>query len=227
MKKNILLIGGSSGIGKALLTQQSKINNCINFSRTQPELDNNFIHHSIDVTIDSFPDIENLDCIIYCPGTINLKPISSLKIEDFEQDFKVNVLGAVRIIQAYLKILKQGNDPNILMFSTVAVKQGMPFHSSVSVSKGGVEGLVKSLAAELAPHVRVNCIAPTITNTPLAAKILRNEKSIENLANKHPLKRILNPEDVADLASYLISPKSKSITGQIFSVDAGMSTLKI
>ncbi len=227
--KNIVVVGGSSGIGEAILKQNIANHNCINISRSEPSISSpNLRHYSADILTDTLPDLDNIDALVYCPGSINLKPISSLKETDFENDFKINVLGAVRVIKHYLKALKTGDVPSsIVLFSTVAVKQGMPFHSSVAVSKAGSEALAKSLAAELAPRVRVNCIAPTITDTPLASSILRNDKSRANLAERHPMKRILEADDVASMASYLISDSASAITGQIIGVDAGMSTLKI
>ena len=137
------------------------------------------------------------------------------------------MLGAIKTVKTYLNNLKKGDDPSLLFFSTVAVGQGMPFHSSVSVAKAGIEGLTKSLAAELAPSIRVNCIAPTITRTDMAQRILRNEKIEENIANKHPLKKICEVKDISDMADFLISHNAKNITGQIMHVDGGMSTLKI
>ena len=136
-------------------------------------------------------------------------------------------MGAVRCIKKYISIIKSHDNALMVLFSTVALNQGMPFHSSVSVAKAGVEGLSKTLAAEFAPKVRVNCIAPTLTKTDLASRILRNEKIEENIANKHPLKRICEAEDISSMATFLLSEKAKSISGQILRVDAGMSTLKI
>jgi len=227
--KNILVIGGSKGIGREIVNSQlEKGNNCYNFSRTESGINNqNFIEEKIDILSDDLPNIENIDSIIYCPGSINLKPILQLKEEDFINDFNINVVGAIKTVKAYLNNLKKGNDPSLLFFSTVAVGQGMPFHSSVSVAKAGIEGLTKSLAAELAPTIRVNCIAPTITRTDMAQRILRNEKIEENIANKHPLKKICEAKDISDMADFLISPNAKNITGQIMHVDGGMSTLKI
>tara|TARA_B100000085_G_scaffold221336_1_gene206243 strand:+ start:843 stop:1529 length:687 start_codon:yes stop_codon:yes gene_type:complete len=227
--KNILVIGGSKGIGREIVNSQlEKGNNCYNFSRTESGINNqNFIEEKIDILSDDLPNIENIDSIIYCPGSINLKPILQLKEEDFINDFNINVIGAIKTVKAYLNNLKKGNDPSLLFFSTVAVGQGMPFHSSVSVAKAGIEGLTKSLAAELAPTIRVNCIAPTITRTDMAQRILRNEKIEENIANKHPLKKICEAKDISDMADFLISPNAKNITGQIMHVDGGMSTLKI
>lgn len=227
--KNILVVGGSKGIGREIVNSQlEKGNNCYNFSRTESGINNqNLIEEKIDILSDDLPDIENIDSVIYCPGSINLKPILQLKEEDFVNDFNINVLGAVKTVKKYLNNLKKGDDPSLLFFSTVAVGQGMPFHSSVSVAKAGIEGLTKSLAAELAPSIRVNCIAPTITRTDMAQRILRNEKIEENIANRHPLKKICEAKDISDMADFLISHNAKNITGQIMHVDGGMSTLKI
>lgn len=227
--KNILVVGGSKGIGREIVNSQlEKGNNCYNFSRTESGINNqNLIEEKIDILSDDLPEIENIDSVIYCPGSINLKPILQLKEEDFVNDFNINVLGAIKTVKTYLNNLKKGDDPSLLFFSTVAVGQGMPFHSSVSVAKAGIEGLTKSLAAELAPSIRVNCIAPTITRTDMAQRILRNEKIEENIANKHPLKKICEAKDISDMADFLISHNAKNITGQIMHVDGGMSTLKI
>ena len=227
--KNIVVIGGSKGIGREIVNSQlEKGNKCYNFSRTESGFDNqNLIEEKVDILSDDLPEIENIDSVIYCPGSINLKPILQLKEEDFVNDFNINVLGAIKTVKTYLNNLKKGYDPSLIFFSTVAVGQGMPFHSSVSVAKAGIEGLTKSLAAELSPTVRVNCIAPTITRTDMAQRILRNEKIEENIANKHPLKKICEAKDISDMADFLISTNAKNITGQIMRVDSGMSTLKI
>ena len=219
----------SKGIGREIVNSQlEKGNYCYNFSRTESGINNqNLIEEKIDILSDDLPNIENIDSVIYCPGSINLKPILQLKEEDFVNDFNINVLGAIKTVKTYLNNLKKGDDPSLLFFSTVAVGQGMPFHSSVSVAKAGIEGLTKSLAAELAPSIRVNCIAPTITRTDMAKRILRNEKIEENIANKHPLKKICEAKDISDMADFLISHNAKNITGQIMHVDGGMSTLKI
>ena len=187
----------------------------------------NLTHHHCDILIDDLPNVEEVDVIIYCPGSINLKPISLLKLDDFRDDFEINVVGAVKTIQSYLTQLKKGNNPSILLFSTVATKLGMPFHSSVAAAKSAVDGLVKSLGAELAPSVRVNAIAPTITDTDLASKILRNEKMIENIKQRHPLKKILSPEEVASMGEFLLSDNASSISGQTFEMDCGMVNFKL
>ena len=172
------------------------------------------------------PDLDSIDCLIYCPGSINLKPISTLSLDDFRNDFELNVIGAVRAIKKYLPLLKKSETASILLFSTVATKLGMPYHASVSVAKSGIDGLVKTLGSELAPKVRINAIAPTITNTDLASKILRNEKVVENMVERHPLKMILSPKEVAKMASFLVSEDASSISGQIFNMDAGIVSFK-
>lgn len=226
--RNTVIIGGSKGIGKEIVKNLIENNHVFNISRTEPEESNpNLTHFSVDILSDELPDIENIDTLIYCPGSINLKPISRLKLEDFRKDFEVNVIGAVKAIQKYLPALKKGNSPNILLFSTVATKLGMPFHASVAASKSAIEGLTKSLGAELAPTIRVNAIAPTVTNTDLASKLLRNERMIENITERHPLKKFLEPNEVADMATFLTSNKAKSISGQIFELDCGIVNFKI
>ena len=227
--KNIVIIGGSKGIGFEILKQQLANNNQVfNISRNAPEVSNpNLKHFELNVLTDILPEIENIDTLIYCPGSINLKPIGSLSVDDFRNDFEINVIGAVKAIQKYLPTLKKGNDPSIVLFSTVAVKLGMPYHASVATAKAGIEGLVKSLGAELASIVRVNAIAPTITETTLAANILRNDRMKENMVERHPMKNYLKPEEVANMANFLISENAKSISGQIFEMDYGLVTFKM
>lgn len=226
--KNILIVGGSKGIGNAILLQQLEQNKVYNISRNAPEVTHeNLTHFSINVLEDALPEIASIDTIIYCPGSINLKPISSLSIDDFRNDFEINVIGAVKVIQKYLATLKKGTNPSIVLFSTVAVKLGMPFHASIATAKAGVEGLVKSLGAELASAVRINAIAPTITDTTLAAGILRNDRMKENMVERHPMKGYLQATEVAGMADFLISDKAKSISGQVFEMDYGIVSFKI
>jgi NAD(P)-dependent dehydrogenase (short-subunit alcohol dehydrogenase family) len=226
--KNIVIIGGSKGIGAALIENLSPSHHITNISRNAPETSYpNVTHYSCDIITEELPDIETVDSLIYCPGSINLKPISRLSLDDFRDDFEINVLGAVKAIQKYLPKLKRGNHPSILLFSTVASKLGMPYHASVAASKSAIEGLVKSLGAELAPTIRVNAIAPTVTDTPLASKLLRNEKMIESIKERHPLKKFLKPEEVANTASFLISDQALSFSGQIFEMDCGIVSFKI
>ena len=226
--KNIVIIGGSKGIGSAILLQQLESNIVYNISRNSPDITHpNLKHYSLDVLQEALPEIENIDTLIYCPGSINLKPIGSLSIDDFRNDFEINVIGAVKTIQKYLPVLKKGTNPSIVLFSTVAAKLGMPFHASIATAKAGVEGLVKSLGAELASVVRINAIAPTITETSLAAGILRNDRMKENMVERHPMKGYLKPEEVASMTNYLISDQAKSISGQVFEMDYGIVTFKI
>tara|TARA_R110002012_G_scaffold242788_1_gene417214 strand:- start:40401 stop:41084 length:684 start_codon:yes stop_codon:yes gene_type:complete len=226
--KTYIIVGGSKGIGHAITQNLLEHHHVINLSRTKPDLEHvNFTHYSIDILTDNLPDIEQADGLIYCPGSINLKPIGRLDLEDFRSDFEINVIGAVKAIQKYLPIIKKGNKPAMLFFSTVAAKLGMPFHASVAAAKSAVEGLVKSIGAELAPTVRVNAIAPTVTDTELASKLLRNEKMIDNITDRHPLKKFLNPAEVAQMASFLVSDQAASISGQIFEMDCGIVSFKI
>lgn len=226
--KTIVVIGGSKGIGNAIVKNLLDTHKIINISRSTPNISHaNLTHHQCDVLTDELPTIESADGLIYCPGSINLKPFLRLGLDEFRDDYEINVIGAVKSIQKYLDVLKKGEKPAILLFSTVASKLGMPYHASIAAAKSGVEGLVKSLGAEFAPSLRINAIAPTVTDTDLASKLLRNEKMIENITDRHPLKKFLNPEEVAGMAEFLISDKAASISGQIFEMDCGIVTFKI
>ena len=226
--RTILVVGGSRGIGREIVKNLLPDNNVISFSRNKSELEHeNLVNYEVDVVKDELPEINELDSVVYCPGSINLKPFSRLKTSDYLEDFEINVLGAVRVLKEYEKVLKKGDNPSVVLFSTVASDMGMVFHASVAVSKSGVEGLVKSLAAEWAPTIRVNAIAPTITDTSLAKRILRNDDIREKMKDRHPLKRILQPSEVAGLACYLLSPAAASITGQVLKMDAGMLSVKV
>jgi NAD(P)-dependent dehydrogenase (short-subunit alcohol dehydrogenase family) len=224
----IVIVGGSRGIGKEIINELVNDNMIINLSRNKPELTHtNLSHYNIDILSSDLPDLEDVSSVIYCPGSINLKPIGRISLDEFREDFEINVVGAVKIIQKYLPSLKKSTNASILLFSTVATKLGMPYHSTVAASKSAIDGLVKTLGAELAPKIRVNAIAPTITKTDLASKLLRNEKVIENMIERHPLKKILMPEEVAKMAKFLISTDASSISGQIFNLDAGIVSFKL
>jgi len=227
--KRLIVIGGSKGIGNAIISSLlSSYDEVINISRTVPEEPySNLKHYSCDILNDELPDIDQADGLVYCPGSINLKPINRLSVDDFKNDFDINVIGAVKAIQKYLPALKNGNKPSIVLFSTVAAKLGMPFHASVAASKSAVEGLTKSLGAELAPIIRVNAIAPTVTDTQLASKLLRNDRMIDNMNERHPLKKFLQPKEVADMAGFLLSEKAASMSGQIFEMDCGIVSFKL
>jgi 3-oxoacyl-[acyl-carrier protein] reductase len=226
--RKIVVVGGSKGIGHAIVQSLIEENIVVNISRTAPlQPHAHLTHYNCDILADDLPEIEAIDTLIYCPGSINLKPIARLKLQDFREDFEINVIGAVKAVQKYLPKLKKGENPSILLFSTVAAKLGMPYHASVAAAKSAVEGLAKSLGAELAPTIRVNAIAPTVTETDLASKLLRNDRMIESITERHPLKKFLKPNEVADLATFLISDKAKSISGQIFELDCGIVSFKI
>ena len=226
--RTIIVIGGSKGIGNAIVKTMIPTHKIVNISRSKPEFSHDhLIHITCDVTKDDLPAIESADALVYCPGSINLKPINRLKIEDFREDFEINVIGAIKAIQKYLPLLKNGHHPSIVLFSTVATKLGMPFHASVASAKAAVEGLTKSLGAELAPTVRVNAIAPTVTDTALASKLLRNERMVDTMKERHPLKKFLNPEEVAEFASYLLSDKALAMSGQVFEMDCGIVSFKL
>ncbi len=226
--KNVLVIGGSKGIGLELVKSLIHDNKVVSLSRSENQFVHpNLTHITCDVLNDDLPELEVLDILIYCPGSINLKPFNKITVSDFKDEFDINFFGAVLAIQKYLPVLKKSNVASVLLFSTVAVKVGMPFHTGISSAKGAVEGLVKSLASEFAPKIRVNAIAPTLTDTSLAEKILRNEKMREVSAERHPLKSFLQPNEVADMATFLVSDRSKSISGQIITMDYGLANLKV
>ncbi len=226
--RTILVVGGSRGIGKEVVKKLLPENKVVSISREASDLEHvNLTQIEMDAVKGELPELEEVDGLVYCPGTINLKPFSRLSEEDFLNDFEINVLGAVRVLKAYEKNLKKSAQASVVLFSTVASDMGMTFHSSVAISKSGVEGLAKSLAAEWAPKIRVNAIAPTITDTTLASKILRNDAIREKMKERHPLKKILDPTEVAELAVYLLSNGSRSITGQVLKMDAGMLSIKV
>ncbi|NMM49055.1 SDR family NAD(P)-dependent oxidoreductase [Marinigracilibium pacificum] len=230
-KKTIAIIGGSSGIGLAtvkLLAERG--HEILVFSRHFEESIENVRHVKLDVLSDDItPELfpEKLDGLAYCPGSINLKPFQSLKADDFQSDIEINVLGAIKVLGTAMKSLKKGNDPSVVLFSTVAVQTGMPYHTSVAASKGAIEGITRSLAAEWAPKVRVNAVAPSLTDTPMASQLLSDERKRELGAKRHPLKRVGTPNDIAKAVTYLLSEDSSWITGQIFKIDGGMGDLQI
>jgi len=228
--KSYVLIGGSYGIGSSLAEiLTSKGHDVYVLSRSKPasagakHIPFDAQTQSIDLT--QLP--ATLDGLAYLPGTIQLKPFHRFTNEDFLQDFNINVLGATKCIRELLPPLKASEQSSIVLFSSVAVQQGMPFHASVAMAKGALEGLTRSLAAELAPKIRVNAIAPSITDTPLASKILSNDDKKKSSGDRHPLKRVGESTDIANAAAYLLSEDSSWVSGQILHVDGGMSSLRI
>jgi NAD(P)-dependent dehydrogenase (short-subunit alcohol dehydrogenase family) len=229
--KNYLIVGGGSGIGKVIANKlAAEGNRVIAISRNIEDsaFNASIEAHSYDVSSDDeLPELpDELHGFVYCPGSINLKPFERIKPEDFLKDLEINYLGAVKTAQKAMAKMKKTPGSSMVFFSSVAVQSGLPFHSSIAGAKGAIEGLTRSLAAEFAPKVRVNAIAPSLTDTPLAEMLLSNDKKREANADRHPLKKIGSPEDIGEMALFLLSDKAAWITGQILKVDGGMSALR-
>ncbi len=229
---NYLIIGASSGIGKTLAEQLSSSGHQVygTFHKTEVHSGNTLIkYHPLNVldenfSLDFLP--EQLDGLVYCPGSINLRPFERIKHVDFINDYQLQVVGAIKTIQAVAAKLKASEQASIVLFSSVAVQMGLPFHTQIAASKGAIEGLTKALAAEYAPKIRVNCIAPSLTDTPMTVSLINSEQKREANAQRHPLKRIGNTDDIAHMAEFLLSEKASWITGQIIHIDGGFSSLK-
>lgn len=230
--KTYIIIGASSGIGLQLAKTLADNGDTVIGTYNSHPLENsqNITYHPLNVTaaeldLSFFPDV--IDGIIYCPGSINLKPFGRIKAEDFSNDFNLQVGGLIKVLQYAFPALKKSEHASVVVFSTVAVQLGLPFHSQVSASKGAIEGLTKALSAEWAPSIRVNCIAPSLTDTPLAANLLNTDEKKAANALRHPLKKIGTASDIANMAAFLLSENAAWITGQIIHVDGGMSTVKM
>lgn len=232
--KNIIVVGAGKGIGLATVKSLMNENNVIAISRhVTDELNSlNLSTIEFDTTTSNYDELNSLPDeihgLVYCPGSINLKPFHRLSEDDFMNDFQQNVIGAVKMIQQVLPALKKANGASVVLYSTVASKLGMPFHASVAASKSAIEGLAKSLAAELAlANIRVNVIAPSLTDTPLAQGLLNTPEKKEASVKRHPLQRIGIPEEIASLTSFLLSDHSSWITGQVIGQDGGMGSVKV
>ncbi len=229
MKKNILLIGGSYGIGHEVALQLSNDYNVYVASRSNESITGSDIRHiPFDALTDSLAELDlpdSLDGFVFCPGSINLKPLKMLSLEHFREDMELNFFALVDAVKSILPKMTDGS--SMVFFSTVAVNTGMPFHTSVSSAKGAIEGFAKSLAAEYAPKIRINTIAPSLVNTPLAKRLLNNDKKTEAMAARHPLKRVGNTKDIANMVTFLLHPENSWITGQVFQIDGGISTLNV
>lgn len=232
MSKHYLIVGASSGIGAELLRALAARGHVVTHLSRHPENAPDLPGVrglSWDARDDDFPAAElpeQLDGLVYCPGSIRLRPFDRLKTSEFQDDLELNLLGAVRAIQGALKPLRQSGSASIVLFSTVAVRTGMPYHASVAAAKGAVEGLTRSLAAELAPGIRVNAIAPTITDTPLAERLLSSDDKRAAAAERHPLKRVGEAAEMARTAIWLLED-APSVTGQIIAVDGGLSSVRL
>ena len=230
-----VIVGGSSGIGLEItrrLVERGDRVLVVSRSAATGSVDGlpGVRHLAMDVTqaqLDRSQVPEKVAGLVYCPGSIRLRPFQRLTQDDFLSDWQVNFLGAVQSIQACLPAIKKaGSSGSIVLFSTVAVGTGMPFHASIASAKGAVEGLVRSLAAELAPRVRVNAIAPSLTDTPLANGLLADDGKREAAAQRHPLKRTGLAADSAAAAFFLLDNSASWITGQVLAVDGGMGVLR-
>ncbi len=231
MKKNILIIGGSKGIGLETVNLLEDKHNLYVTSRSKENLDNkNITHFTFDVLKDDISELdlpEKIDGLVFCPGSINLKPFKMLRPSAFEEDINLNFMSLVKVTHQLLDQLKASDQASIVYFSTVAVQTGMPFHTSVAAAKGAIEGFARSLAAEYAPSFRVNVIAPSLTDTPLASRLLGNDKKKEKMDERHPLKRVGTPHDIAAMVAFLMSEDSSWMTGQVLGIDGGMSSLNV
>lgn len=228
--KTILVVGASSGIGRSIAETLVNLGaTVISASRSNPNI-SGVTHYSIDVT-EAQPDFsfipDSLDGLVYCPGTINLRPFQRISIDDFQHDLNINLLGAVKVLQAAFKSLKKSGNASVILFSTVAAKLGMNFHSSIATAKAAVEGLGKSLAAEWSmSNIRVNVLAPSLTDTPLAEKLLGTDDRKDASNKRHPIGRYGEPKDLSEIAVFLLEDRSSWITGQVIGVDGGVGSLK-
>jgi len=227
---NYAVVGGTSGIGRRVVEVLLSHNHQVWVTGRKPKGVDQItgVHYSSWSVSEaaSFDLPEVLDGLIYAPGTIQLKPFHRISLDQFQEEMEVNLWGAVRAVQHVLPALKKSDHPSVVLFSTVAVQQGMPFHASIAAAKGAIEGLTRSLAAEYAPKIRFNAVAPSLVNTPLASRLLSSPEKVDSSASRHPLKRVGEPDDIASMAVFLLSNQAGWITGQIMGVDGGMSSVR-
>jgi NAD(P)-dependent dehydrogenase (short-subunit alcohol dehydrogenase family) len=231
MDAEILVIGGTSGIGRATVRHLVERGRSIGvLARNEPEesLGESVEFMKCDVLSEEGEALtapDTLSGVVYCPGSITLKPFEHTSEEQFHRDWEINVKGAIRVLRQAAPSLKAFDGvSNVLLFSTVAAQVGMKYHASIASAKGALEGLVRSLAAEWAPSVTVNALAPTLTETPLASDLLDSETRREQALERHPTKEINDSEDVGRLAASILAGEL-NVTGQIFPVDGGLSAV--
>lgn len=226
--KTFILAGASSAIAKqTAIFLKEKGYQIIGISTKPKDFDYDEFYQVPSYDFGNFPLIEKpIDGLVYFPGTINLKPFARLTAAEFNNDLAINSLGAVAFVQAYLIYLKKAENASIVFISSVAASTGLPFHSSIAMAKGAIEGLTKALSAELAPNIRVNCVAPSLVNTPLGSKFINTPEKIDAMEKRNPLRKIGEPSDIANAIVFLLLEQSAWVTGQVLAVDGGMNTIK-
>lgn len=229
MSKTFLFAGASSAIAReAAQLLKQKGHRVIALSTKGPDGTYEEFYQVKSYDFSTFPTIEGpLDGLVYFPGTINLKPFARLTAAEFINDLQINTLGAVACVQAYLNNLKKSPNASVVFLSSVAAAVGLPFHTSIAMAKGGLEGFAKALAAELAPATRVNVVAPSLVNTPLGDKFVNTPDKLDQMQKRNPLRQVGKPADVANAIAFLLSEESAWVSGQVFAIDGGMGTLKI
>lgn len=228
MQHSYLLIGSSSGIGLALANTLLQLGHLVHaVSRTSGTLPEDVMFYPYDMCSNQpFPNLNGpFDGLVYLPGTINLKPIQQLSLKDFREDMEVNYFGAVKAVKETLPLMNEAGS-SLVFVSTIAASVGFPYHASISGAKGALEGFAKAIAAELAPTVRCNVVAPSLTQTPLSSKLLDSEQKMNAASKRHPLMRIGKPADIANAIAFLLSDEASWITGQTLHIDGGLSTLR-
>ncbi|MGB3181784.1 MAG: SDR family oxidoreductase [Cyclobacteriaceae bacterium] len=229
--RNFLVLGANTGVGKLIAEQLTEKGATVyGTSRSGDDMPDNVKSIALDVNklddqLEQLPD--TLHGVAYAVGTITLKPFQALSPETFLEDYQINVLGAIKVLQKVYKRLMKADSASVVLYSTVAAKVGLNFHTSIASAKAAVEGLARSLACEWAPrNIRVNCIAPSLTDTPLAENLLSSEDKREAGKKRHPIGRYGKPEDISSATLFLLSDQNSWITGQVLSLDGGLSTLR-